>query len=235
MASIDATHRPTAPAAVAEGSSITFGGGWAAIAAAAGNLAGLVMLLGVLPATGFSLDDWDSADKIVPIVRNHLALFSLYDLIVAATALIAVPAVIAVASRLWRQAPGLTATSVAVAVIGLAFLLMNGLVQYAEFQAFASQPMDVSKSVLAFGNVAYDTTSGGAGLGFGLWILLVSVGTIRTRAFPRWLGYLGILYGLVTAAFVLPITGVVAPVLSLPWLIGMGAALIRRRDVDAAL
>jgi hypothetical protein len=71
--------------------------------------------------------------------------------------------------------------------------------------------------------------SGGEFLG-GLWILLVSIVSLRSRSLPRSLGWLGLVVGLAGLLSILPPLGATAYVfglLSILWFAELGIAMLR--------
>jgi hypothetical protein len=104
-------------------------------------------------------------------------------------------------------------------------LLLNALVQYAEFRAIGSLSTAVAEQAQAYGSVAYDATIQASSVCLGLWVLLLSWVAIRKGAMPRWFGYFGLLVGLADlAALFFPPP---SQLLSIPWFLALGVVLLR--------
>lgn len=189
--------------------------------------AGLLVLFTVLmPAIGWQFVYWDDPSKAVAFVRSHEVFFGVSGLFFIVQALLVLPVVLAVHDRLRSHSASLTSTATVFGVVGMAMLLINALVEHAEFHAFSSLPIAVAEQAEPYGNVAYQATIAGAGICLGLWMLLVGWATVRRGAMPRWIGYLGLLTGIANLAVVVfsPDPG---RLLSVAWFIAIGVVLVR--------
>jgi hypothetical protein len=200
-------------------------GGVAAIIEGLCYIGSLLLFLVAMPAMGWQMDYWEDPTKAVPFVHAHQTFFILGGLFYTVAALVVLPVVVAVHERLRSLSPTLVAAASALGVIGTAMLLLNALVQYAEFRAIGSLSTAVAEQAQAYGSVAYDATIQASSVCLGLWVLLLSWVVIRRAGMPRWLGYFGLLVGAADVAvlfFPPP-----AQLLGIPWFIALGIVLLR--------
>lgn len=200
-------------------------GGVAAIIEGLCYIGSLLLVLVAMPAMGWQMDYWEDPTKSVPFVHAHQTFFILGGLFYVVSALVVLPVVVAVNERLRSLSPTLIAAASALGVMATAMLLLNALVQYAEFRAIGTLSPTVAEQAQAYGSVAYDATIQAASVCLGIWVVLLSWVVIRRGALPRWLGYFGLLVGAANVAvlfFPPP-----ALLLSIPWFIALGIVLLR--------
>lgn len=226
MATIDvAGSRRHREVAAQRGMSQRAVGGVAAIIEGVCYAGGLAMFLLIMPAMGWQMGYWDDPSKSVLFVRAHETFFIAGGLFFAIQALIVLPVVLAAHERLHSYSPGLATAATGFGAMGAAMLLLNALVQYAEFQNISSLSTAVAEQAQAYGNIAYDATIEAASLCLGLWMLLLSGVAIRERAMPRWFGFFGLLAGIsnvAVLAFPPP-----SQLISIAWFIALGVVLLR--------
>jgi hypothetical protein len=200
-------------------------GGVSAIIEGLCYIGSLLLVLVAMPAMGWQMDYWEEPTKAVPFVHAHQTFFILAALFYVVSALVVLPVVVAVHERLRSLSPTLIAAASALGVMATAMLLLNALVQYAEFRAIGTLSPTVAEQARAYGSVAYDATFQAASVCLGIWVLLLSWVVIRRGAMPRWLGYFGLLVGAADiAALFFPPPSLL---LSIPWLIALGIVLLR--------
>jgi uncharacterized protein DUF4386 len=157
-------------------------------------------------------------------------------------ALFAICAVLAIQDAVRSAAEGLARWTGNLAIIGFAVTAIDG------FRALSLQPQiaagyvaadnSAKAAIAATGVTAIDPDGWLAFGAVGAWALATSVLILRTAAFPRVLGYVGIavgiLYGLVVAGNYLGIPQLIAVaaglggVVAAPiWFIGLGSTLLR--------
>lgn len=226
MATIDVTgSRERMEEAAHPRPSLQTVGGLAAIIEGLCYIGSLLLFLVAMPAMGWQMDYWDEPSKAVPFVRAHQTFFILGGLFYTVAALVVLPVVVAVHERLRPLSPTLMAAASALGVMGTAMLLLNALVQYAEFRALGTLSITVAQQAQAYGSVAYYATIQAASVCLGIWVLLLSWVGIQRGAMPRWLGYFGLLVGVADVAvlfFPPP-----AQLLGIPWFIALGIVLLR--------
>ena len=230
MATIDMTStRRGAVAAAQPESSLHVAGGIAALLQGLAVIGSGVLFQVVSPAMGFNDSYWDEPSKAIPFVVAHQGYFYLTGLFLIVSALIVPPVVLALHARLRARSPGLISAATFFGALGAVMLLLNGTGQYAEFHVFSSVSTTVAQQAEPYGNIAFEATFDAAGVCLGLWTLLVSWAVITRGGLPRWLGYFGVLVGIAYSLVLvtLPIGGL----LSVPWLIGVGIALLRSPSV----
>ena len=230
MATIEMTGtRHQAVKAAQSGSSLQIAGGFAALLAALTGLGSLVLFLVVQPAMGFNDSYWDKPSKAVSYVVAHQGYFHFVGLFLIVSALVVPPVVLALHARLQARSPGLISAATIFGALGAVMLLLHGTGQWEEFNLFSSVSSAVAQQAEPYGNIAFSETFDAAGVCLGVWTFLVSLAVITRGGLPRWLGYFGLLVGITypLALVTLPVGGL----LSVPWLIGVGIALLRSPSV----
>jgi hypothetical protein len=94
-----------------------------------------------------------------------------------------------------------------------------------------------------FAATALVTNSAGNFLGWGVAVPMFAVAILTTRALPRWIGWLGILVGLLAGwlGLLSPLSGVIEAISSIGFIgffvfmLGMGIALLRRHDTQQSV
>lgn len=226
MATIEMTGmRHGAVAAVQPGSSLQRAGGIAALLAAFTTFATIVLFLFVQPAIGFPDSTWDHPARAVQFVVTHQGYFTFVGLLLIASALTVPAIVLALYVRMRALSPGLVSMAALFGLIAAAMQLLNGAGQLAEFATFGSLPRAVAAQAEPYGNVAYLATISAASVALGIWVLLLAAVVLRRGGLPKWLGYFGIILGIAEA---LTLAGLpIGTLVSIPWFIGVGVALLR--------
>jgi len=226
MATIEMTH-PARRSSAAEQPepSLQVAGGIAALLEGLALIASSVFILGVAPAIGMKDSYWHEPSKAVPVIAAHQAFFVAAALFAALTALIVFPVVTALHDRLRPLSPGLITTATVLGVFGTATEALNQLVTNAEVHVIGTFSRAFAEQAMPGSQIAYDATLGGAGLGLGVWTLLLSWVVIRKGGLPRWLGYFGVLVGITD--FLALIGPPIGEVVSIPWFIAVGIVLMR--------
>lgn len=223
-----ATITGTRHGAVAEeqpGSSLQGAGGVAALLAALITLASIVLFLVVQPAMGLPDSTWDHPARAVQFVVTHQGYFTFVGLLLLAGALPVPVLVLALYARMRSLSPGVVSVAALFGVIAAAMQLLNGAGQLAEFATFASLPQAVAAQAEPYGNVAYLATSSATSVALGTWVLLLAAVVVRRGGLPKWLGYFGIF--LAIAQFLMVAGLPIGPLVGIPWLVGVGIALLR--------
>ena len=208
-------------------------GGWAALYVALAYVAAMPYFL-LFVKTGSVTDP---TEKVALLVKHsgslqafHLFTYVIFGIVLAVLAL-------ALYRRLKDDAPVLAQVATAVGVIWAAVLIASGMVYNAGVSAVVGlNGNDAAQAVSVWQSIepVVDGLGGAGGelLG-GLWVLLVSVAAVRTKAMPRVLGWLGVALGAVG------ILSVVPPLRDLIYVFGMlqivwfgwtGVVLLRARS-----
>jgi hypothetical protein len=178
----------------------------------------------------------DPGDKVTELAAHqtgmylvHLASYVVFGIVLVALAL--------ALSRRLAGSPGLAAVGGAVGVIWGVTLVASGLVfNYGAgvvVDLQATNPGDAASTWRSVESVAEGLGSGSGELLGGLWVLLVSVAALRTRALPTALNWLGILIGLAGVVSVLPALAdarYAFGLLQIVWFVWLGVALLRTRS-----
>lgn len=205
-------------------------GGWAALYLALALIAAMPYFLLVVDYQGATTP----ADKVALIVNNYSSMYAMYFVTYIAFGFALGVLALTLYDRLGAEAPFAARLAVgagafwafALVACGMIFTYgMTTIVALAETDASAAAAVWQGIEPVALG-------IGGAGgeiLG-GVWVLLVSVIAVRTRALPKALGWLGVLVGTAGLASAVPALNdavMAFGVLQIVWLTWLGAALLR--------
>lgn len=221
---LTSTRRQTATAS-RPGSRLQVAGGIAALLQGLAVIGSVVLFQMVQPDMGLTDRTWDEPTKVVPFVVAHQGYFTFVGLFLIVSALTVPPVLLALYTRLRSLSPALIGMATFFGSIGATLLLLNATGQSAEFHAFRLLSTRVAEQAEPYGNIAYQATEGSAQVALGVSILLLSWAVTSRGGLPRWLGYLGLLVGITcpVAIFGPPI----GALLSIPWFVGVGIALLR--------
>lgn len=214
-------------------------GGLAALYLGAALLAAMPFFLVVVDYPGAT----GVADKVALLVDHNGAMHVMYLLsyVVFGVALAALA--LALHARLRPAGPALMPVATAVGLMWAVVLVASGMVFNAGMAAVVDRyPIDPDQAQSmwqAIEPVAQGLGSGSGGefLG-GLWILLVSIVSLRVRSLPRPLGWLGVAVGVAGLLSIVPPLAAAAyafGLLSIPWFASLGIAMIRTADRSVPL
>ena len=142
---------------------------------------------------------------------------------------------LALHGRLCSSASGLMQVATAVGLMWAVLLVASGMVFNAGMAAVVDvYPANAEQAQAmwqAIEPVAQGLGSGSGGefLG-GLWVLLVSIVSLRSRSLPRSLGWLGLVVGLAGLLSIVPplsVTAYLFGLLSILWFAWLGIAMLR--------
>jgi hypothetical protein len=209
--------------------SLQTAGGIAALLEAVALIVGVVIVLIVVPGLGLDGTYYREPAKVVPFIVAHQGVFILGALTFVFAAVLVVPIVAALHARLQALSPALMAVAGAFGAIGIVGLLMNAFIQYAEFQAMGTLSTAVAEQAFAGATVSYTATELAGLVCLGLWTLLLSWVVIGRGGLPRWLGYFGLLTGVVD---VLVLVGPpIGELFGIVWFLAVGISLLRAPTV----
>jgi hypothetical protein len=177
----------------------------------------------------------DATEKVALLTSHHASMHVMY--LITYVLFGAVLAVLALAlhARLSSVAPALMQVATAVGVMWAVVLVASGMVFNAGMAAvvdlYPANPDQAQSMWQAIEPVAQGLGrgSGGEFLG-GLWVLLVSVASLRGRSLPRSLGWLGLVVGLAGLLSIIPplsATAYAVGLLLIPWFAWLGIAMLR--------
>ena len=194
----------------------------------------LTLIFAVLPSFGFQgPNDFADPAKVLPFVASQpLAAFLLFpvDILLAVFLILTV---MGLYERLQTHSPALMRMATAAGLIATALILANGTIGNSLYQLARIYPQNRGVVETAFLTLTL-VSSNGVGLvsggifAYGWWALLISWVALRAGVFPRWLNYLGLLFGVagIGAIAILPL-GFLGPVVGAVWCLWLGVSLLR--------
>ena len=211
-------------------------GGIAALYLGAAFLLAMPLFLVVVDYPGAT----DVAEKVALLAEHHASMQVMYLITYVVFGVVLAVLALALHARLSPQAPALMQVATAVGLIWAVALVASGMVFNAGMAAVVdSYPVNPDKAQSmwqAIEPVAQGLGSGSGGefLG-GLWILLVSIVSLRVRSLPRSLSWLGLGVGLAGLLSIIPplsATAYLFGLLSIAWFIWLGIAMLRTNSVS---
>lgn len=210
-------------------------GGVAALVAAATFVFGIALFATAL--SDYTSGDPTSAESVEFVVAHQTTLFLWYLVIFIVFGAALVPLVRALQRRLHAGAPALADTGAVFGYIWAGLMFATGMVSNIGIQVvadLAERDPDQAAAVWASIDAVTDGLGGGNEIVGGLWVLLVSLGALRTGALPRALNLLGVVSataGLVTLVPGLTDVGIVFGLGLIVWFAWLGVVLVRDRGV----
>jgi hypothetical protein len=205
-----------------------------------GGLAALYLAAAYLVAMPFFLvvvkypSVVDPVEKVALLVRDHDSMRVMYLVTYVLFGVVLAVLALALHARLKEGAPALSQAATAVGLIWAVVLVASGMVFNAGVAAVVglhgTDPAQAVAAWQAIEPVAQGLGGSGGELLGGLWVLLVSVAALRTRALPRALGRLGVVIGAAGLLSVVPALsdlGYGFGLLQIVWFIGLGGVLLR--------
>ena len=212
----------------------------------AGGMAALYLALAYLVAMPYFLLVADyqgattGAEKIAVIVGNYTSMYAMYLITYVFFGVVLGALALALYDRLRVHAPATARIATAVGLLWSFALVTSGMVwNHGMTTAVAlvkTEPMQAQVVWQSLEPVA--EALGGAGGEFlgGLWVLLVSLVALRSGAFPKVLGWLGIVVGVTGLASVVPPLHEAAyafGLLQIVWFVWVGVSLLRTKVTAA--
>lgn len=206
-------------------------GGVAALIEAATFVFGIVMFVTML--SDYTTGDPTPGESVEFLADNQTALYIWNIVIFIVFGVALVPLVLALYNRLAARTPALAQASAAFGLVWAGLVLAAGMVTNIGIGTVADlNDTDPARAETVWS--ALDSVQNGLGGGNeiagGVWVLLVSVGAIRTAALPRALNYLGIISGVAGLVTVVPPLEEVGAVFGLGlivWFGWLGTFLVR--------
>jgi len=218
--------RPRSSAALQRGAGI------AALVRAAIFLVGFPLLIYLIPR-GFLDAQGHPAPSVQFLLDNQVAMYSWYLVLYLVSGVAQVSLVLGVKERL-REAPALARTAEVYGHIWAGLLLASGMVGLVGQQsvvALAGDGPGTAATTWASVSIVQYALGGGIEIVGALWLLLVSLAAIRTRAFPLGLAALGTAVGVAGMLTLLPAAGDGAAVPFgigfMVWFVWAGVSLLR--------
>ena len=194
----------------------------------------LAFIFAVLPSFGFQgPNDFADPAKVLPFVASQpLVAFVLFpgDILFAVFLILTV---MGLYERLQTHSPALVRLATATGLVATALILAGGTIGNSLYQLARLYPQNRGVAETAFLTLNL-VSSNGVGLlsggifAYGWWAALISWAALRAGVFPKWLNYLGLLFGVagVGAILILPL-GFLGPVVGAVWCVWLGVALLR--------
>ena len=208
----------------------------------AGGIAALYLALAYLAAMPYFLLVVDyqgattAAAKVALIVDNYASMYAMYIGTYVIFGIVLGVLALALHDRLRAAAPSTARVATAVGLLWSFVLVASGMLYtYGMTTIVALAKTDVAQAETAWQAIEPVAMGlGGAGgeiLG-GLWVLLLSLITLRSGALPKALGWLGLVIGVAGLGSVVPPLHDVAYVfglLQIVWFVWVGVALLKTR------
>ena len=220
---------PGVPSPAADGVGQLRAGGVAALYLAAAYLVAMPYFLIVVNYQSLV----DAKQKVAAILAHQDSMYAMYLVSYVVFGIV----LAGLALALWRRLAGSPVIAAFGGVVGLIWacmLVASGLVfnfgAGAVVDLYAKSPTQAVSAWQAIEPVAQGLGSGQGELLGGLWVVLVSVAALRTRALPRALNWLGIVIGVAGIASAVPLlldARYVFGLLQIPWFIWLGVAMLR--------
>jgi len=212
-----------------------------------GGLAALYLAAAFVAAMPFFLvfvkypDVVDPVEKVALLVRNHDSMRVMYLITYVIFGIVLAVLALALHARLKDRAPLLAQAATAVGLIWAVVLVASGLIFNAGMAAVVglhgTDPAQAVAAWQAIEPVAQGLGGSGGELLGGLWVLLVSVAALRTRALPKVLNWLGAAIGAAGVLSVVPALNDVAygfGLLVIVWFAWLGIAMLHSPSRAAA-
>lgn len=217
-----------------DNSSTQRAGGIAALYLAAAMLVAMPFFLVVVDYPGAT----SIAEKVTLIVAHEASMHVMYLITYVVFGVVLAVLALALHARLHTAAPALVNVATAVGLMWAVLLVASGMVFNAGMAAvvdlFPASPDQAMSTWQAVEPVAQGLGSGSGGefVG-GLWILTISLASLRTNALPRPLGWLGLIVGTAGLLSIIPPLSAAAyafGLISIVWFAWLGIAMLSNRS-----
>lgn len=206
-------------------------GGVAALVAAGTFVFGLALF--VTAMSDYATGDPTAAESAAFVAEHETTLFVWQLVILIVFGLALVPLVVALHERLSAPAPTLSRIATPLGFVWVGLVIAAGMIanigQSTVADLYATDPAQAATVWLAF-DLVQNGLGGGNELAGGVWVALVSVAALRTRALPRGVAVLGVLTGasgIVTFLPALEEVGAVFGLGMIAWFVWVGVVLLR--------
>ncbi len=208
-----------------------------------GGVAALYMAIAYLAAMPYFLIVVDylgattAADKIGLIVASYPSMYAMYLVTYVLFGIVLGVLAFTLYDRLQMHAPVLMRIATAIGLLWAFALTTSGMV----FNYGMETIVDLAKTDFiqaqqtwqAIETVAMGLGGAGGELLGGLWVLLISFVALKSRAFPKLIGYLGLVIGVAGLLSVIPPlhdVGMLFGILQIVWLVWLGVVLLRTKQ-----
>jgi hypothetical protein len=179
-------------------------------------------------------EGWSSAQKL-DFLLERKALFQTWTIFIyVAFGIALVVLTVALHDRLKDKAHDLMRIATPFGLIWAGLVIASGMVASVGLEAVAAiHPRDVAQATSTW--VAISAIQNGLGGGVeivgGVWVLLISAASFQSAAFPKVLGYLGIVVGLTGVLTVVPMLkdlAILFGISQILWFAWIGIVMLRR-------
>ena len=176
---------------------------------------------------------WSAAQKLAFVLERKVIFHSWVLLVYVGFGIALVVLAVALHERLKDKSPALMQIATPFGLIWAGLVMGSGMIASVGLETVtAIYVQDVTQATSTW--IAIDAIQNGLGGGVeivgGVWMLLISVASLQSIAFPRVLNYLGIAIGLIGILTVLPILKDLVGVFGLsqiPWFAWIGILMLR--------
>lgn len=213
----------------------------------AGGVAALYLALALLGAMPYFLlvVDYPSAttaaDKVALVVAHYASMYPVYLATYVLFGMAVAVLALALYDRLEAEAPFTVRLATTIGLMWSFALVTSGMVfTYGMTTIIDLHGTDVAQAVhtwQAIEPVALALGGAGGELLGGLWVLLLSFVALRTSAWPKAVGWLGVVIGVVGLASVVPPlqnAAIAFGLLQIAWFLSVGLILVKARPPIAA-
>jgi hypothetical protein len=213
-------------------------GGFAALYLAVAYLIGMVIFLVVLDYLNIT----DPAQMVALVVDKQMVIFSTNLLMYVFFGIFLIVLSLALYDRLKSGAQHIMQVATAIGIIWAGSLIASGMVSNAGIAPivalYAKDPAQAALTWQGIESVASGLGNGNGEILGGLWVLLVSLATLRAGGLPKGLNILGLLVGTVGIISIIPgLTDLMIGVFGLSqiiWFVWLGIVLLRSNPSRAA-
>jgi hypothetical protein len=205
-------------------------GGFSALYMAAAHLIGIVIFLVILDYLSIT----DPAQKVALNVDKQTVIFSTNLLMYVFFGFFLIALSLALYDRLKSDSPAIMQVATVTGIIWAGSLIASGMVANAGLATVVSiYAKDPTQAALTFQAIEAITNGLGNANGEilgGLWVLLVSLATLRAGGLPKGLNILGLLVGTVGIITIIPALNALTGVFGLGqiiWFVWLGITLLR--------
>ncbi len=209
-------------------------GGIAALVEASIYIAGFVVMATLLNPG--DTEAWSSAQKLVYTLERKAAFQMLNTAIYVAFGVVLVVLAVALHERLQMRSADLMKVATAFGLVWSGLVIASGMVANVGVDVVANlHAVDVTQAASAWVAIGavHDRLGGGVEIVGGIWVLLVSAASFRSRVFPRMLDSLGFVVGIAGILTLVPALaglGVVFGLGQILWFAWIGILLLRSAD-----
>jgi hypothetical protein len=213
-------------------------GGVAALLAAATNLVGAAVFMGLLKPKGLGAENPDPDRVVALLAENEPAMRAWYFVIFFLFALCMIAVTLALYERMKAASIVLAQAVAAIGLIYTGLVIVIGALSISDLdrvvRIFHGNPGLAATTWTALDSVETGLGAGGGEtILSGVWFVALSWAAVRTRVLPRALSYLGLVTGLAGILAVLAWTGLtnVYAVGLLVWWVWLGVTMLRTTSV----